>query len=82
MYVGLGKTIVVNHMDILAILDFREMKDATKQDAWLEHPRTRMIVDHHRVKSLIVTPFLTYASPLSPQNLIKKMNETSRRKRL
>lgn len=82
MYVGLGKTIVVNHMDILAILDFREMKDATKRDSWLKHPRTRTIVDHHRVKSLIVTPFLTYASPLSPQNLLKKMNETSRRKRL
>lgn len=82
MYVGLGKTIVVNHMDILAILDFREMKDATKRDSWLKHPRTRTIVDQHRVKSLIVTPFLTYASPLSPQNLLKKMNETSRRKRL
>jgi hypothetical protein len=82
MYVGLGKTIVVNHMDILTILDIREIKDATKRDSWLENPRTQMIVDHHRVKSLVVTPFLTYASPLSPQNLLKKMNETSRRKRL
>ena len=82
MYIGIGKNIVVNHLDILTILDFRELKDATKLDSWLENPRTRLIADHHRVKSLIVTPFLTYASPLCPQNLMKKMNETSTRKRL
>jgi len=64
------------------ILDFREIKDGTDRDKWLENPRTRQIVDTQRVKSLVVTPFLTYASPLSPQNLIMKINETSRRNRL
>ena len=82
MYVCIGKTIVVNHKEIISILDFREIKDVTERHKWLENPQTRKIVDTQRVKSLIVTPFLTYASPLSPQNLIKKINETSRRNRL
>ena len=82
MYVCIGKTIVVNHKEIITILDFREIKDGTERDKWLENPQTRKIVDVQRVKSLVVTPFLTYASPLSPQNLIKKINETSRRNRL
>jgi hypothetical protein len=82
LYVGIGKTVFVNHMDILVILDFREIKDETERDLWLENPRTRKIVNIQRVKSLVVTPYLIYASPLSPQNLVKKMNENSRRNRL
>lgn len=69
-------------MEIITILDFREIKDETERHMWLDNPQTRKIVDTQRVKSLVVTPFLTYASPLSPQNLIKKINETSRRNRL
>lgn len=72
LYVGIGKNFVLNHMDILMILDFREIKDASKRDSWLENPRTRKIVNNQRVKSLVVTPLLIYASPLTPQNLIKK----------
>lgn len=77
MYVVIGKSIVVKYSEILTILDFREIKDETVQDAWLENPRTRLLTERHRVKSLVVTPFLTYASPLSPQNIAKKLNNNN-----
>ena len=73
MYVVIGKSIVVKYSEILTILDFRELKDETERDAWLQNSRTRVLTETPRVKSLIVTPFLTYASPLSPQNIIKKL---------
>ena len=72
LYVVIGKDIVVMYSEILSILDFREIKDETERDSWLQNPRTRCLVEIPRVKSLIVTPFLTYASPLSPQNIVKK----------
>lgn len=78
MYVYIGKTVVVKHTEILTILDFRELFGETNRDQWLNHPRTSKLVESDRVKSLVVTPSLTYASPYSPQNLIKKINETSR----
>jgi len=74
LYVVIGKAIVVKYSEILTILDFREIKDETERDAWLQNSRTRFLTDRHRVKSLVVTPFLTYASALSPQNIIKKIN--------
>ena len=81
MYVYIGETVVVKHMEILTILDFREVFGDTNRDEWLNHPRTYKLVESNRVKSLVVTPLLTYASPYSPQNLIKKINETSRENR-
>jgi len=74
LYVVIGKSIVVKYSEILTILDFRELKDETIQDAWLNNARTRLLTERPRVKSLVVTPFLTYASPLSPQNIVKKIN--------
>ena len=77
LYVVIGKEIVVKYSEILTILDFREIKDETERDAWLQNPRTRVLTEGPRVKSLIVTPFLMYASPLSPQNITKKINQIS-----
>ena len=74
LYVVIGKSIVVKYSEILTILDFREIKDEAERNAWLRHSRTRVLTETSRVKSLIVTPFLIYASPLSPQNIIKKIN--------
>ena len=74
LYVVIGKSIVVKYSEILTILDFREIKDETEREAWLENSRTQVLTDTTRVKSLIITPFITYASPLSPQNIIKKIN--------
>lgn len=74
LYAVIGESIVVKYSEIITILDFREMKDETEKDAWLQNSRTRVLVERHRVKSLVVTPFLTYASPLSPQNIEKKFN--------
>ncbi|WP_233260486.1 hypothetical protein [Paenisporosarcina sp. OV554] len=74
LYVVIGNSIVVKYSEILTILDFREIKEETERDAWLQNSRTRVLTDRPRVKSLIVTPFLTYASPLSPQNIMKKIN--------
>lgn len=74
LYVVIGKSIVVKYSEILTILDFREIKDEAERDAWLQNSRTRVLTERPRVKSLIVTPFLTYASALSPQNIIKKIN--------
>lgn len=74
LYVVIGKSIVVKYSEILTILDFREIKDEAERDAWLQNSRTRVLTETTRVKSLIVTPFLTYASALSPQNIIKKIN--------
>ena len=74
LYVVIGKSIVVKYNEILTILDFREIKDETERDTWLENPRTQPLTERHRVKSLVVTPFSTYASPLSPQNIMKKIN--------
>lgn len=74
LYVVIGKSIVVKYSEILTILDFREIKDEAERDAWLQNSRTQVLTELPRVKSLIVTPFLTYASALSPQNIIKKIN--------
>lgn len=74
LYVVIGKSIVVKYSEILTILDFREIQDEAERDAWLQNSRTRVLTELPRVKSLIVTPFLTYASALSPQNIIKKIN--------
>ncbi len=74
LYVVIGNSIVVKYSEILTILDFREIKDEAEKDAWLQNSRTQVLTDRLRVKSLIVTPFLTYASPLSPQNIMKKIN--------
>ena len=74
LYAVIGMEIVVMYSEILTILDFREIKDETERDAWLQNSRTRSLVERHRVKSLVVTPFLAYASPLSPQNIIKKLS--------
>ena len=73
LYVFIGKTIVVKYSEILMLIDFREIKDETERDAWLQSSRTRTLAEKHRVKSLVVTPFLTYASPYSPQNIMKKL---------
>lgn len=64
LYVVIGKLIVVKYSEILTILDFREIKDEIERDAWLQNSQS--LVEKPRVKSLIVTPLLTYASPLSP----------------
>jgi len=74
LYVVIGMSIVVKYSEILTILDFREIKDDKECDAWLQNTQTRSLVERQRVKSLIVTPLLTYASPLSPQNIVKKIN--------
>lgn len=74
LYVVIGKLIVVKYSEILTILDFREIKDEKERDAWLQNSQTQSLVEKPRVKSLIVTPLLTYASPLSPQNIVKKIN--------
>jgi len=74
LYVVIGKSIVVKYSEILTILDFREIKDESERDMWLQNSRTQPLTERHRVKSLVVTPFLTYASPLSPQNIVKKIN--------
>ncbi|HSO58068.1 MAG TPA: hypothetical protein VLQ66_07515 [Paenisporosarcina sp.] len=70
----IGKSIVVKYSEILTILDFREIKNEAERDVWLQNSRTRVLTETTRVKSLIVTPYLTYASPLSPQNIMKKIN--------
>ncbi len=78
LYVVIGQSVVVRYSEILTILDFREIKNETEQDAWLQKSSTRFLTEKSQVKSLIVTPLLTYASPLSPQNILKKISRISK----